>query len=82
MSIDFTVPSKVLASAKISADDLMLELAVYLYDKERLSMGQAKNLAQVDLPTFQRELAKRNVYIKYGVDDLQDDLNTLDNLRS
>lgn len=80
MGADLNIPENVLLSARISADELLIELAVYLYDQERLSIGQAKNLAQTDLISFQKELAKRNVYIKFDVSDFEDDMKTLSRL--
>ena len=81
MGVDLNIPERVLASAKISAEDLLIELAVYLYDSNRLSIGQAKNLVQMDLISFQKELSKRDVYMKYDVEDLDDDIKNLEALR-
>lgn len=81
MGADLNIPAQVLRSAKISADDLLIEVAVYLYDSERLTIGQAKKLAQLDLISFQKELAKRDVYIKFDIEDLEEDLRTLAQLK-
>lgn len=51
------IPEEVLESAMISAEELLIELAVYLYDKERLSFGQAKTLAGHDHLSFQKEIS-------------------------
>ena len=51
---------------------------MHLYDTERLSMGQARNLAQLDQISFQKELSKRNVFLKYDVEDLELDLKNLE----
>ena len=82
MGADLRVPEQILSSAKISAADLLLEVAVYLYDSERLSLGQARALVQMDIISFQKELAKRDVNIKYDVNDFEDDLSSLKQLRS
>ena len=82
MGADLRVPEQILASAKISAADLLIEVAVYLYDGERLSLGQARALVQMDIISFQKELAKRDVNIKYDVNDFEDDLSSLKQLRS
>jgi predicted HTH domain antitoxin len=75
------IPDSALAQANIKPDELLIELAVYLYDKGIFSMGKAKHLAKLDQISFQKELAKRNVYIKYGVEDLEKDLKNLESLR-
>jgi len=61
----------------MSPTELRLEIAVYLYEKQRLTMGQAKRLADLDQIAFQKELAKRNVYIHYDLKDFETDLKNL-----
>ena len=74
---DLIIPAEVLQKADINPQELLIDLAVYLYDKERLSMGQARRLAGLDLISFQREMAKRDVYLHYDVEDLHTDLKNL-----
>jgi len=62
----------------MTPEQLRLEIAVYLYERKRLSMGQAKRLAGLGQIAFQQELAKRNVFINYEVEDFQKDLDNLD----
>ena len=45
-----------LRSAKMTAQELAIEIAVYLYEKERLTLGQAKRLADLDQISFQKGL--------------------------
>lgn len=77
---DFIIPATVLEQLNISPSKLKIDLAVYLYDKEQLSMGRAKKLAGLTQIEFQKELAKRNVYIKYDINDFEEDLATLKRL--
>ena len=74
---DLVIPAKVLAETGLSRNEFLIELAVYLYDKERLTMGQARKLAGLDQLTFQKALADRGFYIHYEVKDLHDDLRNL-----
>ena len=76
-----TIPDSALAQANIKPDELLIELAVYLYDKGHFSMGKAQRLAGLDQISFQKEMAKRNGYIKYGIEDLEKDLKNLEALR-
>jgi predicted HTH domain antitoxin len=82
MGADLRVPEQILSSAKISAEQLLIEVAVYLYDSERLSLGQARALVEMDVISFQKELAKRDINIKFDIKDFEDDLISLDQLRS
>ena len=75
--MDLLIKDEILKKAEITAEELLIEMAVHLYDMERLSIGQARNLAQLDQISFQKELSKRNVYIKYDIDDLEIDLKNL-----
>ena len=66
-----------LAKAQITEDELLVGLACYLHDKKRMSMGQARHLAGLDQISFQKELAKRDIYIHYSEEDLKKDLENL-----
>lgn len=74
--MDLVISDQILKRAEITAEELLLEIAIHLYDTERLSIGQARNLAELDHLTFQKELSKRNIYIKYDIEDLETDLDT------
>lgn len=79
---DLLIPKELLAQANISAQELTIEITTYLYAKERLSMGQARKLTGLDIISFQKELAKRDIYIHYDVDDFRSDVETLEKLDS
>ncbi|MEM6840719.1 MAG: UPF0175 family protein [Bacteroidota bacterium] len=79
--MDLLIKEEILNKAEITAQELIIEIAVHLYDTERLSIGQARRLAQLDQLSFQKELAKRDVYIKYDNEDLETDLANLRKLR-
>lgn len=74
---DFVVSKDFLESAKMTSEELGLEIAIYLYENKRLSLGQAKRLAKLDQISFQKELAKRNIFIHFETDDLMKDLENL-----
>ncbi|MEZ4776790.1 MAG: UPF0175 family protein [Bacteroidia bacterium] len=61
----------------ISAEELLIDLACFMYEKKRMSMGQARNLSGLDQISFQKELAKRDIYIHYSEEDLRKDLKNL-----
>lgn len=75
--MDLIIKEDKLKAAEITANELLIEIAVHLYDTGRFSIGQAKNLVGMDHISFQKELAKRDVYIKYDEDDLEKDLKNL-----
>lgn len=80
--MDLLIKEEMLRKVEITAEELIIEIAVHLYDTGRFSMGQARNLAQLDQLSFQKELAKRDVYIKYDEEDLTTDLANLKEFRN
>lgn len=71
------ISDDILNKAQTSADELRVEIACYLYEKQRMTMGQARQLAQLDQIQFQKELAKRDIYLHYALEDFETDLNNL-----
>jgi predicted HTH domain antitoxin len=79
---DLVVPKEVLQSAHMSPEEMLIELATHLYEKKRLTMGQAKRLAKLDQISFQKELAKRNIHLHITIEDVMDDMETVRKLRN
>jgi len=77
---DLIISEEVLEIAQLSPEQLTLEIAVYLYAQKKLTIGQASRLSGLDLIAFQKELAKRDVYIHYSLDDVKKDLANLRNM--
>jgi predicted HTH domain antitoxin len=77
MVADMVIEGDVLQKAQISAQELRLQIALYLYEKGRLSFGQAKRVAGLNHLAFQKALADNGLYLNYDSDDLEDDLETL-----
>jgi predicted HTH domain antitoxin len=77
---DLVVPKELLDQLHLAPDEMLIELATHLYATKRLTMGQAKRLAKLDQLSFQRELAKRNIYLHITIDDVRQDVETLRNL--
>lgn len=75
-----TITDDVLAAAHLSEPELRRELAVALFREERLTLGQASRLAEMDQLAFQAVLADRQIPIHYGVDEFREDLRTLETL--
>lgn len=76
-----TISDETLKEASLSPEAFKIEMATHLYDIGRLTLGQARKLADLDQVSFQKELAKRNIYLKYDIEDLDDDLKAIDELK-
>jgi predicted HTH domain antitoxin len=74
------ISDEVLRASRLSASELKVEIAVMLFQKEKLSLGQASRLAAMDHLEFQHLLASRNISVHYDVADFEEDLKTLSEL--
>jgi predicted HTH domain antitoxin len=72
-----SIPDEVLDHTKLSPSELKIELAAYLYKKQRLSIGKARRTTGLGLIEFQKELAKCNIYPHLTIDDVNTDLKNL-----
>jgi len=72
-----TISDEVLTAAHISERELKEELALALFQKERLTLSQASRLAEVSQLTFQALLAERRIPIHYGVEEFREDLRAI-----
>jgi predicted HTH domain antitoxin len=70
------------ASPGISEAELLQELAILLYQREKLSLGRAAELAGMKKMDFNHLLAVRGIPMHYDLKDLERDLATLRDLAS
>ncbi len=75
-----TIPDDILHATKMSEDELMQEIAVMLFQKEKLTLEQAAHLARMSQLQFQHLLASRQISVHYDIADFEHDLQTLKEL--
>lgn len=71
------LPQEILDSARLTIPELKVEIAIYLYAQGRLSIGKARELAEMSLWEFRQLLASRHISPHYDVADLDEDVATL-----
>ncbi len=71
------IPDEVLQASRLSEREFKAEIAVMLFEKEKLTLGQASRLAAMDYLEFQHLLASRRIPVHYDVADFEQDLETL-----
>jgi len=71
------IPADVLHSSRMTPNEIRLELAIHLYAQGKLSLGKARELAQLSRWEFRHHLAVRRIPPHYDVDDLENDVQTL-----
>jgi predicted HTH domain antitoxin len=71
------IPQDILDSARLSLDQVRVDLAVHLYEQGRLSIGKAHELAGLSLWEFRQLLGVRRIPTRFDGEDLEQDLETL-----
>jgi predicted HTH domain antitoxin len=72
-----TFPDEVLKQTHLTNDELNVEMAVHLFEIEKLSFWQAAEMAGMSHWKFQQLLASRQIPLHYGMEELEQDLDTL-----
>ena len=75
-----SLPDGLLESAKLTETELVRELALSLFQSERLTLGQAARLCALPQLEFQRLLASRRIPIHYGLEEMRQDLRRVESL--
>jgi len=75
--VSLTIPDDVLQSARMSESELRQEIAVILFQKEKLTLAQASRLAQMSRFQFQHLLSSRQIPVHYDIVEFEEDLETL-----
>jgi predicted HTH domain antitoxin len=74
------IPDEVLSNTRMTASELKQEIAIMLFQKEKLTLAQASRLAEMHRVAFQHLLASRQIPIHYDIEDLEQDLKNLQQL--
>ena len=74
------LPDGVLEATKLTEAELVRELALTLFQHERLTLGQAAQLCALPQLDFQRLLASRRIPIHYGREEMLKDLRRVEAL--
>lgn len=71
------ISDDILRQANMSEPEFKLELAVFLYSKNMVSMGKASEFAGLPQLIFQKILSERKVSISYDEEEFDKDLATI-----
>lgn len=75
--MSLVISDEVLHATHMSAAEMRQEIAILLFERERLTLAQAAQLAEMPQWQFQALLASRQIAIHYDVAELEMDLHTL-----
>jgi predicted HTH domain antitoxin len=71
------IPTDVLRAARMTEVEVRRELAIVLFQQGKLSFGKARELARLDVQTFQQLLGSRGISPHYDIAEYERDLGTL-----
>jgi predicted HTH domain antitoxin len=71
------IPDDVLQATGMTAEELRQEIAVLLFQKEKLTLSQASGLAAMNRLPSQHLLASRAIPVNYDTAEFEADLKTL-----
>lgn len=74
------IPDYTLAWANLSESQLLQEVAMLLYQKGKLTFGQAAQTAQLSYPAFQMLLGENQIPVQYGEAQLAEDIKMIEKL--
>jgi predicted HTH domain antitoxin len=75
--MSLVISDDVLQAAKMTEADLIREIAIMLFQQERVTLGRASTIAGISQIEFQQLLAHRGIPIHYDVADYEADLKSL-----
>jgi len=76
------IPDEILEGSGLTVEDIRLDVAISLYQREKVSLGKAAEIAGMNRWEFQKELAERKIpTINYSVEDLERELKALSSLK-
>ncbi|MDQ7053939.1 MAG: UPF0175 family protein [candidate division KSB1 bacterium] len=77
-----TIPGEIPLATRMTYKELRQEIAVMLYEKEKLALGQASQFAGMSQMQFQNLIASRHIPIHYDIEELEQDFETIIESRS
>ena len=77
MQITLNLPDNISQTDTFSQRDWLREIAIALFQQERVSLNRASKIAGIDTMDFQKLLADRNINVHYSVEDLEEDIQHL-----
>ena len=72
------ISNEVLHNVEMSEDQMLQEIAIMLFQKERFTLAQASRFAQMNQLEFQKLLANRQIPLHYDIAELREDMKSLE----
>ena len=77
MQITLNLPDNLSQTETFNQSDWLREIAIVLFQQERISLSRASKIAGMEIMNFQRLLADRGICVHYDVEELDQDVQHL-----
>ena len=77
MQITLDLPDSLTQTDNFNQSDWLREIAIALFEQERITLSRASKIAGMDLMDFQKLIADRGIYVHYDVEDFEQDVRHL-----
>jgi predicted HTH domain antitoxin len=75
--MSIVISDETLQTLQMSESEMLIEIAILLFQQERFTLGQASRFARMNQLQFQRLLASRQISLHYDVTELREDVESL-----
>jgi predicted HTH domain antitoxin len=76
-TMSLVLSDEIIKASGLSEADLLLEIMILLFQRDKISLGKASELLGMPQIQFQRLLADRGICVHYDVVEFQEDLQHL-----
>jgi predicted HTH domain antitoxin len=77
INMSVVIPNEILTTTRMNEEEMKREIAIMLFQKEKLTLAQASRFAGMNPIAFQHLLASYQIPIHYGVEDFEQDIKNL-----
>lgn len=75
--MSLVISNEILKASEMSEKEFLLEIAIMLFEKEKVSLAKASKIAGMHQIKFQTLLAHRGICIHYDVAEFKEDIEGL-----
>jgi predicted HTH domain antitoxin len=71
------IPDDILLKSHLNEQEFKIQLALFLYQRNALTLESASHFAEIDSYDFQKKLGENKIPVHYTQRDFEDDLSML-----
>lgn len=75
--MSLVISDEIVRANGFSEDELLVELVLLLFQRDKVSLGKAAELLKMPQIRFQRLIADRGICVHYDVAEFQEDIRNL-----